>query len=59
MTIFSRNSINKKICNETVKKLQDRNYVEEGFLDPPRESHLKIGKKKDLFLNLQNLEMII
>ena len=28
--------IKKKLVNKTVKKLQDRNYVEEGFLDPPK-----------------------
>ncbi len=37
--------IKKKLVNETVKKLQDRNYVEEGFLDPPKGESSKDWKK--------------
>ena len=37
--------IKKNLVNETVKKLQDRNYVEEGFLDPPKGESSKDWKK--------------
>ena len=37
--------IKKNLVNETVKKLQDRNYVEEGFLDPPKGEPSKYWKK--------------
>ena len=37
--------IKKKLVNKTVKKLQDRNYVEEGFLDPPKGESSKDWKK--------------
>ena len=37
--------IKKNLVNETVKKLQDRNYVEEGFLDPPKGEPSKDWKK--------------
>ena len=37
--------IKKNLVNETIKKLQDRNYVEEGFLDPPKGESSKDWKK--------------
>ena len=62
MIIFFQklNLLKKDLVNKTVKKLQNKNFVEEGYLDPPKgEKSQKIGKKlKDLFLNQQNLEMI-
>tara|TARA_Y100000768_G_scaffold174118_1_gene130383 strand:+ start:185 stop:1909 length:1725 start_codon:yes stop_codon:yes gene_type:complete len=37
--------IKKDLVNETVKKLQDRDYVKEGFLDPPKGESSKDWKK--------------
>ena len=37
--------IKKDLVNETVKKLQDKNYVEDGFLDPPKGEPSKDWKK--------------
>ena len=43
---FSESDLVKKnLVQKTVKKLQNRNYIEEGFLSPLKERPTKIGKK--------------
>ena len=37
--------INRDLVKKSIKTLKNKNFVEEGFLDPPKESSLKIGKK--------------
>ena len=56
---FSETEIVKKnLVNKAINKLKNKNFVEEGFLDPPKgESFQKLEKVKGLFSNLQNLEM--
>ena len=45
-SFFSETQLVKKdLVNETIKKLQDKNYVEEGYLDPPKGESSKNWKK--------------
>ena len=37
--------LKKNLVNKTVKKLQNRNFVEEGYLDPPKGEIFKNWKK--------------
>ena len=48
---FSETELVKKdLVNKTVKKLKDKNFVEEGYLDPPKgEKSKKLEKNKKTY----------
>ena len=57
--ISEKSIVNSKNVEHAIKELRKNNYVEEGYLDPPKGEETKDWKKlKDSFLNLHLLAMI-